>query len=297
MQDHKPSYVLTSTIAIILGALATSFSPIFIKVSTLAPSVSGFYRMFFATCVLGVGVLCAGGGRVDWKRSLFVLVAAALALSLDIWFWHTSIGLIGPGISTLLANLQVFILPLISWWWYSVSVPRTVWFLSALALLGLTLMCVESGQLVLGADYLRGTVFGLQAAVCYAFYISLMKHTMPKTDSASFRALLEQLFWVTLLTTCLLRIIVGLENESIGYLSSQELVLMLSNGAITHAGAWLLILYGLMRVSTVSAGLILMLQPVGVLFLDQYLFSSTLTFQQCLGVFMIITALFLKTVL
>ena len=40
-------------------------------------------------------------------------MAAGVFFSLDLWFWHRSIIYIGPGLSTLLANFQVFILMLV----------------------------------------------------------------------------------------------------------------------------------------------------------------------------------------
>ena len=39
-----------------------------------------------------------------------MLVVAAVFLALDLWFYHRSIQYIGPGLSTLLANFQVFVM-------------------------------------------------------------------------------------------------------------------------------------------------------------------------------------------
>ena len=49
------------------------------------------------------------GRRLAFSRRAWLgIVGASVFFSLDLWFWHRSIVYIGPGLSTLLANLQVF---------------------------------------------------------------------------------------------------------------------------------------------------------------------------------------------
>ena len=54
------------------------------------------------------------------------LVPAA-AFAADLWLWHRSILLVGPGLSTLLANTQVFFMALAGVWFYRERIgPRFV---------------------------------------------------------------------------------------------------------------------------------------------------------------------------
>src|SRR4051794_11948750 len=94
----------------LLGAgFAVGFSPIFAKLSDLAPIASGFYRLALAVPVLWL--FCAVLGEkaarpVDISRGDFLrLLLAGVAFAADIACWHLSISFTRVGEATLLASL------------------------------------------------------------------------------------------------------------------------------------------------------------------------------------------------
>ncbi|MGH8223695.1 MAG: EamA family transporter, partial [Woeseiaceae bacterium] len=90
------------------GAVLISFSPVFVKLTSVAPTTSGFYRMLFGGLALAA-YLIATRRRLSLSAGMWsALAVAALCFALDLWFWHRSILYIGPGLATLLANFQVF---------------------------------------------------------------------------------------------------------------------------------------------------------------------------------------------
>jgi drug/metabolite transporter (DMT)-like permease len=85
---------------------------VFVKLATIAPTSSAFYR-----CAIGAILLAAcfwGRGRELWARGrgMWMLALAALFFALDLVAWHRSIVFVGPGLATLLANFQAFVLAL-----------------------------------------------------------------------------------------------------------------------------------------------------------------------------------------
>ena len=95
-----------------------SFAAVFVRLADVAPTTSGFYRMVFGSIALLVLIaarprLHAGFGR-GWAGSALI----AAFFTADMWFWHRSILFIGPGLSTLLANFQVFVLAAIGVLWF-----------------------------------------------------------------------------------------------------------------------------------------------------------------------------------
>ena len=94
------------------GAVLIGSNGLMVRLADTAPTVSAFYRMLFAAAMLGALVAARG----DWRplpRAVWVLaLLPAAAFAADLWLWHRSILLVGPGLATLLANAQVFFMAL-----------------------------------------------------------------------------------------------------------------------------------------------------------------------------------------
>ena len=94
------------------GATLISFSPVFVNLVSVSPTTSGFYRVLIGGTALML-FLVLTGRRLDFRAGVWrALLGTVVFFSLDLWFWHRSILYIGPGLSTLLANLQVFFMML-----------------------------------------------------------------------------------------------------------------------------------------------------------------------------------------
>ncbi|MBL4772805.1 MAG: DMT family transporter, partial [Alcanivoracaceae bacterium] len=97
---------------ILIAAMIISTSSVWVKVAQVAPSVSGFYRMFIGGILL---FLICGVQRLSiwrsWKYFLWLFISAVF-FALDLYFWHRSIFYIGPGLATVLGNFQVFFMAL-----------------------------------------------------------------------------------------------------------------------------------------------------------------------------------------
>jgi drug/metabolite transporter (DMT)-like permease len=78
----------------------------------VSPTVSGVYRTLIGGVVLLVIIFLRR--ESFWKGGFFFLIAVLLGFifALDIYFWHKSIHFVGPGLATILANFQVFLLAL-----------------------------------------------------------------------------------------------------------------------------------------------------------------------------------------
>ncbi|MGH8400741.1 MAG: EamA family transporter, partial [Gammaproteobacteria bacterium] len=91
---------------LVLGAIMISFSAVFVKLVTIPPTASAFYRMLFGGVIL-LGVLLWRRERLRLNPIAVVMVLlAGLSFAGDLALWHRSILHVGPGIATLLANFQ-----------------------------------------------------------------------------------------------------------------------------------------------------------------------------------------------
>ena len=95
-----------------LGAVLISLSPVWVKLVSVSPTVSGFYRTLIGGTALTVFLLVTGRGLKLPRRALLLLLLAAVFYAADLWSWHRSINYIGPGLATLIGNFQVFFMTL-----------------------------------------------------------------------------------------------------------------------------------------------------------------------------------------
>ena len=74
------------------------------------PTASAFYRVFIGGIALTLYLLISKK-RFDFNKSVWLfLLMASIFFAADLWFWHRSVIYVGPGLGTLLANMQVFIM-------------------------------------------------------------------------------------------------------------------------------------------------------------------------------------------
>jgi hypothetical protein len=92
------------------GGFLISLSPVFVQVASVDPTMAGFYRTLFGGVVLSAFAVTRGERLWRGRVALRWSAAAALFFGLGLTFWHRSIHAVGPGLSTILANLQAFFL-------------------------------------------------------------------------------------------------------------------------------------------------------------------------------------------
>ena len=98
--------------SLFLGATLISLSPVWVKLVNVSPTVSGFYRVLIGGGALALYLLFTRRRLELSRRSFVILLLAAVFFAADLWFWHRSIGYVGPGLATLLGNFQVFFMML-----------------------------------------------------------------------------------------------------------------------------------------------------------------------------------------
>ena len=156
------------------GAALISLSPVWVKLVSVPATTSGFYRVFIGGAALAIYLLATRKPLRFSSRVWSVLGLAAVFFALDLWFWHRSILYIGPGLSTLLANFQVFILMLVGAVFLGQKPAPAQLVAIPLALFGLAMIVGFDWQGLPG-DYRLGVVFGLLTAIMYAGYLLTMR--------------------------------------------------------------------------------------------------------------------------
>jgi drug/metabolite transporter (DMT)-like permease len=277
------------TLRLFIGAALISLSPVWVRLVDVAPSTSAFYRVLFGGVVL-VSYLIATRRQLHLsKRVWWLLAVASFFLSLNLWFWHRSINYIGPGLSTLLANFQVFFM-MIAGIVFLRQIPRPAQLIAVpMALLGLALI-VGLDWSALPEDYRRGVIFGILTAMTYAAYLLSLRASR---SLSSFRVPTRELAVVSVMCTVMLAAAVFVEGESLMIPTYKDLTWLVAYGVLSHCLGWLFIASSLSEVTTVEAGLALLLQPTLSFAWDVVLFDRPMTATELVGASIALAAIYL----
>jgi len=271
------------------GAAMLSFSAVFVKLAQVGPTVAGFYRTLFGGLILALVLLASGQGlRLRPARPVLVL-ASALAFALDLTFWHRSIHYVGPGLATILSNLQVFFLAGIGalflrerlGWRMALAVP--------LAMAGLYLL-VGFNRQNWPENYGLGLFLGVLTALAYATYILTLRRLQAGLSQAGVQG---NVVIISLVTALCLGPEAWLLGESFAIPDLKSWLALIGYGVCGQVLGWVLISRGLPQVAAARAGLILLMQPALSFVWDMAFFARPTTAIELVGAAGALAAIYL----
>ncbi len=272
-----------------IGAALISLSPVWVKLVDVSTTTSAFWRLAFGGVVIAMYLVVARQRLQLSAHIWLILVLAAAFLSTDLWFYHRSIQYIGPGLSTLLANFQVFVMTAAGF--VILRQPPSVRQLIAipLALVGLALIVGIDWE-SLPVDYRRGIVFGLGAAVTYAGYLLAMRRS--RRDSTT-PIPTREIAIVSIAGAAMLGATAMAEGHSLAISSGNDAVWLVCYGVLSHGVGMLFITSSLPHVTTTQAGIALLLQPTLSFVWDVLFFGRPMSAKELLGAGIALFAIYL----
>src|SRR5256714_12921787 len=164
-------------ICALLGAVAIAFSSILVRLSHASPSTAAIFRCVYALPVLGLLAWWEDrrlGPRR--RRDRLFAIGAGIFFAVDLLLWHHSIGDVGAGLATVLANIPVVLVALVAWAILAERPGRHVLIALPVSLAGVLLISGVLEHGAYGHDPARGTLFGLGAGVAYVGFLLLLRH-------------------------------------------------------------------------------------------------------------------------
>lgn len=277
------------TLRLFIGASLISLSPVWVKLVSVSPTTSAFWRLAIGGWVIAAFLLLTRRRLRFSPRIWLAIVLAAVFLAADLWFYHRSIQYIGPGLSTLIANFQVFVMAAAGL--VILRQPPTARQLAAipLALFGLALI-VGIDWHGLAVEYRTGIVFGLGAAVTYAAYLLCMRYS--RRDSTD-RVPSREIAIVSLVGAAILGAAALGEGESLVLTDGADIAWLVCYGVLSHGVGMLFITSSLPHVTTTQAGLALLLQPTLSFAWDVLFFARSMTLVELCGAAIALFAIYL----
>ena len=274
-------------IAALTGAVTIAFSSILVRLSHASPSTAAIFRCVYALPALGLlaWIEYRRFGQRAWSDRKWA-IASGVFFAADLIMWHHSIADIGAGLATVLANIQVVLVPLVAWAILSERPGRQVLAALPLALLGVVLISGVLEHGAYGHNPTRGTIYGIGAGIAYVGFLLLLRQ-----GGADLRRPAGPLFDATAVAAVLCVIagvIIGDARLVPSWPSAGWLVVLALTSQVL---GWLLITSSLPRLPAAMTSLLLTIQPVGSVALAALILGESPSGVQLLGVVLVVAAL------
>ena len=279
----------SATYQVLLGALLISFSPVFVKLAHVGPTAAGVYRTAIGAVALFIFALLSRQKIYVGLRPFVRSIAIGFIFACDLTAWHHSINFIGPGLSTILGNFQVFIL--VAYGIVILKEKLTARFIAAVPLAVIGLIMIFGWRWNdLALSYKLGILLGLGTAFSYACFTLTLRYSQARPDAPQPAA---NLAIISIATAFFMAIIALIKSEAFIIADTQTLFSLFGYGLLCQALAWGLISRSLPHIPASLAGLALLLQPTLAFVWDIVLFGRPLHIIELAGVALALTAIYL----
>jgi len=286
----KPKIFILKLMA---GAVLISFSGVLVKLADeVGPITAGFYRMLFGGISLMIFVLIKEkkiNFKAIKKNTLYPAFICALFFAADLTCWHKSILGVGPGLATLLGNLQVFFLAGFGIIVLKEKINLKTILSIILAFFGIILLVYPNWS-GLPNSWKLGVFYGFLTAAAYSCYILSLRRLQA---SADFLDIIWNMIAVSLFTAFIMSAEIFIFNESFIIKDNKNFLFLFAYGVLPQALGWVLIAGSLPRLKVSTAGLILLLQPSLSFVWDIIFFNRVTTGLDIAGICIAIGAIYM----
>ena len=299
---------------VVLGAVATSSNPVFVRLSDVPETASAFHRMAWALPAFAVwGLLAgrgargtaAGGGRdasvvpgqhrsrrcllsieiPTAPRDRLLLVLCGVFFAGDLAALHAAVNLTTAANAILFLNAQPIYVSIGAWLLFGERTGAGFAVALAIAMTGAVVLTWTS--LELGGGHVLGDILGVVAGVCYAGYILAASRLRTEFSSLTINV-------ATCLVGAPLLLAAALASgQSIMPPAMNDWLLMIGLGVVAHACGQGLIVSGLAYLPAAFASVSLLVAPVSAAVLAWLLLAEPLGPIQVAGMALVLAGVHL----
>lgn len=288
MHPHLRRPVGLAIPALIVGNVALALGPWLVRLARtegeVGPIGSGFWRLALALPVMLVAARGepAQGTAADRRPAILAALVSGLFFGADLWAWHAGILHTRMSNATLFGNVTAILFPLYGFLITRSLPSRRQGLALLLAMIGAGLLLGRSYQL--SARNVVGDLLCLAAGVCYTGYFATAERARTMLGPWT------MLSWSMIASLPLLLMAALLLGDPIWPRVWWPLILLTAGSQIVGQG---LMMYAVVRVSSLIMGLMLLVQPVVAATVGWVIYGERLTLFDLVGAAAIAAALLL----
>ena len=306
---RSETLAVLAAVAVVLGAVATSSNPVFIRLSDVPETASAFHRMAWALPAFavwgfmgGIGVrlvLANGRRRVSAgseqrrlrrqsdairipaaPRDRLLLVLCGVFFAGDLAALHAAVNLTTAANAILFLNAQPIYVSIGAWLLFGQRMSAQFVGAAVIAMFGAVVVTWTSVDL--GVGHALGDALGVVAGVCYAGYILAATRLRAEYSSLAINV-------ATCLVGAPLLLAAALASgQSIVPPTVDDWLLMIGLGVVAHACGQGLIVWGLAHLPAAFASVSLLVAPVSAAVLAWLLLAEPLAPIQVVGMVLVL---------
>ena len=278
-----------SFFALVGGAVAIGFAPIFVRQSEVGPVATAVWRVVLAVPVLWLIAAVAPKDRpasapAGRSAGWWMMLVAGLFFAADLAVWHWSIRFTSVANSTLLANFAPVFVVLYAWFAQRHRVTRRFLLAMLVAMAGMGLLIGRDFRLDPRA--LFGDLLGLVTAVFYAGYLLSIKELRGRFPTVTIMAR------TALITALALLPVAALSKEGFWPHTPHGWAMVAGLALVSHVGGQTLIAYALAKLPAPVASVTLLVQPVTATLAAATLLGEPVALFQAFGMVLVLAGVF-----
>jgi drug/metabolite transporter (DMT)-like permease len=276
-------------VAAIAGACCIASSAVLVRLADVAPVTAAVFRCAYALPVLAL--LAAAERRRYGPRprsARRIALIAGVFFAADLVLWHYAIAAVGAGLATVLGNLQVVVVAFLAWAVLGERVEQRLLVAVPVVLAGVVLLSGVIGSDAYGDDPVGGVLFGVATSLAYAGFILLLRQG--NADVRRPAGPLLDATAVAAVTAAVFGVVTGGVDLVPHWPAHGWLALLALTSQIL---GWLLLSVSLPRLPAALPSLLLLIQPVGALWLGVILLGEQPSAVQLIGVAVVLSGVIL----
>lgn len=269
-------------VVLIVGVVALGGSGVWVKLSEVGPSATGFWRMAFAVPVFWLwAALARRGAAADTparpKRAVdyALLTGAGLMFAGDIITWHWALRYTSVANASLLGNLATVFVSFGAWALFGERLTRIYLLGLAVTIAGAVVLMGDS--LSLSREHFLGDALSLVTALFYAAYVLILAQLRRRFSTATIMG------WSTLVSALAILPVAILSGEALAAPSLAGWALLLGFALVSQAGGQGMVAYALAHLPAGFSSVAMLVQPVAAAIIAWFVLDEALGPWQATG--------------
>lgn len=260
-------------IALVLGAAAIGFAPIFVRLSEVGPVATAFHRLALSLPLFALLALRAGlpAGRAGWAGCGL----SGLFFAGDLSVWHVGILLTTVANASLFTNLAPVFVTLGAWLLWGLRPSRRFVLALVVSLAGAVMLV--GGSLHVAPDRLVGDALSVLSGAFYGAYILAVGRSRAGLPTPVL------MLWSGLVASAVLLPVALALGEAVVPQTARGWAVVLGLAVVSQVAGQGLIAWGLAHVPAGLGSLVLLLQPAVAALVAWALFGEVLQMAEILG--------------
>ncbi|MEM8743009.1 MAG: DMT family transporter [Pseudomonadota bacterium] len=286
---HQTEHILLLPfIALILGAIGTGASPIFVRLTDVGPFASAFWRMALAIPVLWAWLrIEQARGQVtpmNFQKDYPLIILVGFLFAGDLFFWHLAIMNTSITNATLLATTTPLVVAFGAWLFLKEKITFNIMVGVTAGMLGAALLMGASATFA--PENLFGDIAGFITAFFFGSYFLAIAFARRRMSPA------QVMFYPAIVSAGFLFIAAFLLDDHIIPRTWEGFGWLVALAVISQLGGQGFVAYALGHLPAVFSSLVLFLEALAAAFLAWLIFSEPITVWQLCGGVLILAGIY-----